>query len=352
MKRASICTRGMNTVAAAFAASLRSLRRRAVHGVPLILALAGCIEVVPQHVETRIVIERDGRIEVSHSGTFRDLADLVAVSDPGEADAAKVSEQALRALSDSPDVAEVREMAPHLFFARWHLKAHLDEDGLPWLMGGGGNSRVPMPLKFRRLSGIDKGFASEADSLEEDLAALKKKITADRTPKGRAMAKLIGAFKATVSIEIDDDLVGFSDASSRRRVGPGRSEHRWKLRAEKYKAPRFAFGWGDVDQADLKLQSAPDGSDCKALIGDLCKCGPFILKADDKSLRTAFVPYEVTAGEITFRGCSDAKGEIPAVMAQRTGGCYLKLLPPGQPLAPEAVSGKANPNRGAACPAN
>ncbi|MEJ8810697.1 hypothetical protein WKW77_06435 [Variovorax ureilyticus] len=335
------------------ASSLGFLRRSVVYFVPFLLSLQGCDEVVPQSVEEHIVIERDGSIAITYSGTFHDLADWLAVYEPEKADAAKVSRAALHALSVSPDVAEVREVKPHVYFVRRHLKTHLNEHELPWLIRDQGSSTnwSVAPLRFTEMSGISNGFQVDQDSLKSTLKALQEKLH-DETQGGKELAKLVRAFKATVTIEIDDDMVGYTDATSKRRIGPGRSSYQWTLQVDKYRPPHFAFAFGDVDQAALKLDSAPAGTDCKSLIGDLCKCGPFILKGADDSMHTSYVPYEVSAGERTFHGCTNAKGEIPAVMTKRTGGCYVKLLPQEPALENEAARGKGGIQRGATCPAH
>lgn len=336
-----------------FASSLGFPRWSVVYFVPFLLLLQGCDEVVPQSVEQHIVIERDGRIEITYRGTFHDLADWLAVHEPEKADAAKVSRSALHALSVSPDVAEVREVKPHVYFVRRHLKTNLNEHELPWLIRDQGSSTnwSVAPLRFTEMSGISKGFQVDQDSLKSTLKALQEKLQ-DKTQDGKELAKLVRAFKATVSIEIDDDLVGYTDAKSKRRIGPGRSLYQWTLQVDKYRSPHFAFAFGDVDRAAFKLESAPAGTDCKSLIGSLCKCGPFILKGADDSMHTSYVPYEVGAGERTVHGCTNAKGEIPAVMTKRTGGCYVKLLPQKPALENEAARGKGGIQRAAACPAH
>jgi hypothetical protein len=81
------------------------------------------------------------------------------------------------------------------------------------------------------------------------------------------------------------------------------------------------------DYMFAKVQRSPVGSDCMKLIGQSCKCGPFILQDMQMGEPLAKRAYELRTSEGTKRGCSGTDGDTISMTLSHTGPCEVVMLP-------------------------
>lgn len=291
----------------------------------LLLALSGCYEVMPQRVEESITIERDGRFQLSYAGTFKDFSTLI--ENTGKAE--DMQDIALKKLKAAPSAKVVKQTAPHTFFVRFEESGSFEHDDLtPFLGGASSVSKVaPSFLELKPIRELELGFEAKDGLTREDRAGLDSMVSGTN-PEAHAAKALLNGLHATLTIRIDAALVGEHNAQSVKKDRDGKTAYTWHIDRRSLNPVKFAFFFGKQDLSMFKLLRSPPGSECQKVIGQECKCGPFVLyKSRGAPMANSGYQMNTDAGPV--RGCTDAGGVTQTISVKLTGGpCSVSLLSP------------------------
>lgn len=306
--------------------------------IVLTVALAGCLELIPQRVEQRLVIHSDGTYLSSYSGTFNDMYEVVVAIDKDKGRTTPRLDEGLggRAQADLENYFQtkhafksIRKSTPHVYFVEFEktgtLKVNNFESESDTLLGiNGAGDSIP------RLIGLEQDqFDNSAFELVDlvnngDLGRLSEN---NEGAFGRAINKLIKGFDATVSIQVAENRVTQHNASSVKKLGNGDAIYKWKVRVGMPEPMKFSFYLGDRNSAAYKLANSPPGSSCKDVIGSDCACGPFQLMDPLGETPVTGAGYELQVQDQLLKGCTNSEGKIERVMVKRTGGpCSVTLM--------------------------
>ncbi len=296
------------------------------------LSLTACIELVPQDVEEHIVIQRDGRIDVTYQGTFNDLSELAQAiaADTDEkkmpsAEEFRVSAFAL--LKDKLKISEVEEVSPGLYRMRWHDEGRLSEGRLPKLLDRYGDEELPRLLHIvshREISSSAFGIETTQSDDPDEMPSL---------PEGKRTSTVVRGyldrFKGKVSVRVDPAMVLKHNATSVSTDADGMLVLQWSLSMPLKHGVDLLITLDQRDIPVFKLMNSPPGSNCKELIGTDCKCGPFTF-VDHRGGLLTNTPYEIEGPQGTQQGCTNAEGKTVAVVSPVTGACRVHMLPKGE----------------------
>lgn len=305
---------------------------RHLFGVLVSVSLAGCIELIPRDVSETITIERDGRVEVEYEGTFNDLRDFVFAVDADNGEKSNFKPDAQNAayldkLKADPQIVVVEQRPKGIYRLRWRDEGNLAESKIPQLLSVYGSDRIPRLLQ---MSGFGELSSSAYYISNTDLSDLKD---ADGFPPGSRAAKVVGdyfkRFKGKVSIRVDPSMVLAQNAEKAYTESNGMQRFEWSLSATGKNEIELAITLDKRDFTAFKIMNSPQGTSCKELIGQNCKCGPFLISESNGTV-LANRGYELNTPMGSKRGCTDKDGNVDAVEIAVTGECTLKLLPPDE----------------------
>ncbi|MDD5548671.1 MAG: hypothetical protein PHI79_03620 [Sulfurovaceae bacterium] len=312
------------------------MRKILIYTLVLLFA-TGCIEIVPQEVHQDIKISNNGDVSVTYEGTFMDLYDvLVAMENEkkGSEKLPSISEyqkSTIKMLKQSKFNKKAYNIAPHKYYAKWQEDANIHHptsylDNKPYLLHYDSDLKIPKPITLNSMQNLsDSAFSFTYDEMKDFKESDVKKDSNDwMTP---LIKKYASGYKAKVSIEIDSDLVLKSNATTMTKLSNGMSLYEWpdiKFEDKDSKVD-FVFSFDSMDRERYKLASAPTGTSCKSLIGTDCKCGPFSLYSYDGS-PLSYRGYIIKSNNITKKGCSDEKGNVPSITSKVTGMCTITML--------------------------
>ena len=319
-------------------------RRAATTIVAMLIAmLAGCLEFVPIRVTQLLVVESDGSFVATYAGTFQDLHSIAEAIDadkgrkprtsvrPGEQ---TPSQQIRERYRQRASFESVRQVRPHVFELRLRTAGHLLQsrdwtDPGSLLYAYGTSEEVPRLVGAARAAGDNETIMLvdlvQGDRQRQEISGMEE---AGGPHFRRTLGRLLNQMDATVSVEIPDRLVERHNATSVKDLGNGRSLYSWKVHPRKAVPVVFVAYFGDRTSPAYKISRSAPGTRCKDLIGDDCKCGPFVLKMPFGEKAPGRVAYELAVQDRVLQGCSSDDGEIQAVPVETTGGlCRLTVLP-------------------------
>lgn len=307
------------------------------------LSLTACIELVPRDVKENIVIQRDGRIEVTYEGSFNDLSDLAQAiaadtKDKKMPSAEEFRAEALALLKDKLKISEVEDVSPGVYRLRWHDAGTLSEGKLPKLLDHYGNEELPRLLyitKHREISSAAFGIESSPSDDPEEMPSM---------PEGKLTSKVVRGyldrFQGKVSIRVDPSMVLKHNATSVSTDSEGMLVLQWSLSMPPKQRVDLLVTLDKRDFPVFKLMNSPQGSNCKELIGTDCKCGPFTF-VNHQGTVLANAPYEIEGPQGKKAGCTNAEGKTEAILSPVTGPCRVTLLSADE--AGACVSAAAKP---------
>lgn len=309
--------------------------------IVLTVALAGCLELVPQRVEQRLVVHPDGTYLSSYSGTFNDMYEVAVAINKDKGQPTPERDEGLggRAQADLENYfrkkhafKSIRKSAPHAYFVEFEKTGTLtvndfesESDTLLGINGAGDSIPRLIGLKQDRFDTsafelVDLVSTGDWKNLEEDEDYKKGYI-------GKAIKKLLAGFDATVSIQVAENRVNQHNASSVKKLDNGDAIYKWKVRVGMPEPMKFSFYLGDRNSAAYKLANSPPGSSCKAVMGSDCACGPFQLMDPLGETPVTGAGYELQVQDQLLKGCTNSEGKIERVMVKRTGGpCSVTLM--------------------------
>lgn len=299
----------------------------------VLLFTTGCIEIAPQDVHQDIKISKNGDVSIVYEGTFRDLYDVLVSIKKEKNDTEKLpsineyQKTTIKMLKESEFNKKAYNVAPNIYYAKWQEDANISyPNSIPKLLSSYGNDKIPKVVTLNGMKDLSgNAFYVSYDDMSDLKESDGQKDSNDWMDL--LIKKYASGYKAKVSIEIDSNLVLKSNATTTTKLSNGMSLYEWsdiKFEDKKSKID-FVFSFDPMDKDRYKLTSAPVGTSCKSLIGTDCKCGPFSLYSYNGS-PLSYRGYIIKSNNITKKGCSDEKGNVPSITSKVTGTCTITML--------------------------
>lgn len=295
-----------------------------IQSIVTVVFLGGCLELVPQKIEHKVDIERNGSVSITYEGTFRDLYPLVRALKKEEAipSSQEIRQQTVQFLKETDRIEKVQETSPHTYYALWREDSTLSAP--PTLLDTyySSNSKIPKLLQLEPLRILSKN--AYAFSIQQPDEA--SEWGEENVELSSVIREYIQGFDAKVVIDIDEDLVFEHNAHRVIKLKNSKNRYVWEhiripLREDVLK---FVFSLDSADKNGYVLMSAPDGSDCKSLIGSDCKCGPFTFVNWEGVLSN--MGYSIESHKGVVEGCTDANGTTVAIESNVTGKCSVRMM--------------------------